>query len=341
MHTNDQPAVTNKGRIKWIWSALLVLFVLGCYQIVAGYLKPYSVHPVRVEVEIPLGSNANTIANILAEKQLIRHPKVFYYYTRIKGISQDLKAGTYVLDASWSLDKIASTLTKGGRAETVRLTVPEGLKLEQIAQRIEDAGLASKEEFLEAAGREYNFDFLAEIPKGPKYLEGFLFPDTYEVRADATPDEIIAMMLRRFGQVYSDEYRERQRELGLSTFEVVTMASIIEREAKLDEERTTIAAVFHNRLQKKMLLQSCATVQYLLDEPKVDLTTKDLEIDSPYNTYKYQGLPPGPIASPGKASLEAALYPADVDYLYFRVDPERDGAHIFSRTFAEHSMVGR
>src|SRR5690606_9588172 len=101
------------------------------------------------------------------------------------------------------------------------------------------------------------------------------------------------------------------------------------------------AAVFHNRLQKKMLLQSCATVQYLLDEPKVDLTTKDLEIDSPYNTYKYQGLPPGPIASPGKASLEAALYPADVDYLYFRVDPERDGAHISSRTFAEHSMVGR
>jgi len=200
--------------------------------------------------------------------------------------------------------------------------------------------LVSREEFLEAAAKgEFDYDFLTGVPHGEKRLEGFLFPDTYQFEADATAEEIINVMLKRFGEVYNEEYRRRAQELGLSTLEVVTMASIVEKEAKLDEERAVIAGVFYNRLKKNWKLESCATVQYLLGEPKAELSYKDLEIDSPYNTYKYYGLPPGPIASPGKASLEAALYPEEVDYLFFRANP--DGSHTFSRTLAEHNQAGR
>lgn len=353
MNTKQEPGLPNsqktikkktkrKTKIPWVLAILLVTFVAGCYLTVSTYLKPYSAQSNVVEVEIPLGSSPGTIADLLAQKELIRHPKAFYYYARLKGISQDFKAGTYLLDAAWTPEEIAHALTKGGSYATVRFTIPEGLNLEQIAQRIEAAGLATAQDFLKtAAETDFNYDFLEGIPEGPKRLEGFLFPDTYEVQAGATSEEIIAMMLRRFGQVYNEEYRQRQRELGLSTLELVTMASIVEREAKLDEERKIIAGVFYNRLKQNWLLQSCATVQYLLDEPREVLLNKDLEIESPYNTYKYPGLPPGPIASPGKASLEAALYPADVDYLFFKVDPKGNGSHIFSRTLAEHNRAGK
>jgi UPF0755 protein len=352
LNTKHEPGVPNnlrkirkkrKKRInRWVPAALLVVFMASCYLTAVSYLKPYSAQSTVVEVEIPLGSTPNTIAELLAQQELIRHPKAFYYYTRLKGISQDLKAGTYLLDAAWTVEEIALALTKGGSVATVRFTIPEGLNLEQIAQRIEAAGLVTADEFLETAAKhEFEYDFLKDIPEGPKRLEGFLFPDTYEVRAGATSKDIIAMMLRRFEQIYNDEYRQRQQELGLSTLELVTMASIVEREAKLDEERKIIAGVFYNRLQQNWLLQSCATVQYLLDEPREVLLNKDLEIESPYNTYKYPGLPPGPIASPGKASLEAALYPADVDYLFFKVDPNGNGSHIFSRTLAEHNKAGK
>ncbi|NLL18869.1 MAG: endolytic transglycosylase MltG [Clostridia bacterium] len=352
MNTKQEPGVPKnqrkirkkrKRRVNWLVPAILLAIILASsYLTATSYLKPYSAKSMVVEVEIPLGSSPSTIAELLAQKELIRHPKAFYYYTRLKGISQDLKAGTYFLDAAWTVEEIASALTKGGSVATVRFTIPEGLNLEQIAQRIEATGLVTAEEFLEtAAHHRFDYDFLIDIPEGPKRLEGFLFPDTYEVRAGATSKDIIAMMLRRFEQIYNDEYRQRQQELGLSTLELVTMASIVEREAKLDEERKIIAGVFYNRLQQNWLLQSCATVQYLLDEPREVLLNKDLEIESPYNTYKYPGLPPGPIASPGKASLEAALYPADVDYLFFKVDPNGNGSHIFSRTLAEHNKAGK
>lgn len=321
---------------------LVSLAVLALLPLAATsyYLQPSAAQSRLVEVEIPLGTSPYRVAQILADYEVIRHPKVFYYYARFKGLSHQFKAGLYTLDAAWPAEEIARALTRGGRAAAVTVTIPEGFTLEQIADRVAAANLVSREEFLAAAAAgEFHYDFLAGVPAGEKRLEGFLFPDTYQFRAGATAEEIINTMLRRFGQIYNEEYRHRAQELGLSTLEVVTMASIVEREAKLDEERPLVAAVFYNRLKKSWKLESCATVQYLLDEPKEELLYEDLEIDSPYNTYKYYGLPPGPIASPGKASLEAALYPAEVDYLFFRANP--DGSHTFSRTLAEHNQAGR
>lgn len=332
-------AKTKKAKwLPWVVGCLALLAFMF-FQLVNYCFKPYSAHPRSVEVEIPMGSTPYAIAQLLADKELIRHPQVFYYYTRFKGISGNFKAGKYTLDASWPMDKIAQALTRGGPGASITITIPEGFDLEQIADKIAGTNLISREEFLQAAANEdFDYGFLAGVPKGEKRLEGFLFPDTYQVNINATAADIINMMLKRFDEIYTDDYRQRAKELGLSTLEVVTMASIVEKEAKLDEERKIIAAVFYNRLREKWRLESCATVQYLLDEPREVLLYKDLEIDSPYNTYKYFGLPPGPIASPGKASLEAALYPADVDYMFFRAKP--DGSHIFSRTLEEHNKAG-
>jgi UPF0755 protein len=217
----------------------------------------------------------------------------------------------------------------------MRFTIPEGFELRQIADRLEADGLVNKDKFY-AAVKESDLDyaFLKGIPNRENKLEGYLFPDTYEVFKNATEQDIINKMLGRFDQVFTEEYRQRARELNMSLDQVITLASIIEREAKLDKERKIISAVFHNRLNKKMKLESCATVQYLLKEQKSVLTYKDLEVDSPYNTYIYAGLPKGPIASPGVESIEAALYPDKVDFLFFFAT--KDGSHIFSKTYQEH-----
>lgn len=338
-----QQRVSGKKKTRWLWFMLIFMIVLswGAYQGIMNFLEPYSLDSTLIELEIPRGSTPKAIGQMLADKKIIKNGEAFWVYTRWKGIDQKLKAGIYFLDSSWSLEKIAATLTRGGQTETVSFTIPEGFNLKQIAQRLEGDGLVQGEEFLKVASEgEFDFKFLQAIPSGEFRLEGFLFPDTYQINSDSSAEDIINTMLKRFDQIYSEELRQRERELGLTMLEVVTMASIIEREAKLDRERTIIAGVFYNRLQQKWRLESCATVQYLLDEPREVLLHKDLEIKSPYNTYQQIGLPPGPIASPGKASLEAALYPADVDYMFFRTDEIKgDGSHIFSRTLSQHNKA--
>jgi len=321
---------------------LLLLFTcaLGGSLIIANQLKPVSASSALVQVEIPKGASSKKIGAILADHKLIRSQNLFYYFTRFKGLDQDLKAGIFNLDASWSLEKIALSLTKSTQGPSISFTIPEGFNLKQIAARLEDKGLVSSKDFFKTVNSSrFAYGFLEDLPQGEQWLEGFLFPDTYQVKENAPPEEIINTMLRRFGEIYDAEMQARTRELGLSVLELVTMASIIEKEGKLDEERSIIAGVFYNRLKAKWLLESCATVQYLLDEPKEILLYSDLEIESPYNTYKYGGLPPGPIASPGKSSLKAALYPAEVDYMFFVA--EKDGSHYFSKTLAEHESAAK
>jgi UPF0755 protein len=219
--------------------------------------------------------------------------------------------------------------------DTVKFTIPEGYNLNQIAEKLNSLGVVSPESIQAALKVEsYKYDFIGQIPDREKKLEGYLFPDTYEIYKDTSAEAIIDKLLGRFNTVFTEEYRNRAKELNMTIDQVITLASIIEREAKLDTERKTISAVFHNRLKKNMMLQSCATVQYLFKEQKEILTYKDLEIESPYNTYKHTGLPPGPIASPGLKSIEAALYPENVDYLYFVAND--DGSHVFTKTYSEH-----
>lgn len=288
------------------------------------------------EIVIPRGSSVKTVAKILEQENLIKDSLVFELYCKLNKNADKLKAGKYSISNSLRVPEIVDVIVSGkALIDTLKFTIPEGYKLDQLVAKLNSLGVVSPEE-IEAAldPQKYEYGYISQIPEREKKLEGYLFPDTYEIYKNTTAEAIINKLLERFDNIFTEEYRNRAKELGMTIDEVVTLASIIEREAKLDTERDKISAVFHNRLKKNMMLQSCATVQYLFKEQKEVLTYKDLEIESPYNTYIYTGLPPGPIASPGLKSIKAALYPADEDFLYFVA--KEDGSHIFSKTYSEH-----
>lgn len=320
-----------------------ILFILITTSLVFIYFKN-QIKPVAINsdfnnitIKIPSGSSTAKIAELLEHNSLIKNKYIFRLIVRMKDVDGKLKAGEYLLNNKMDLYQIIDVLVKGNPKETVTFTIPEGYELSQIAEKLSNENLVNKEKFLELCNNvslfKERFDFLNKLPEGLS-LEGYLFPDTYEIYKDAKEEEIINKMLARFEQIYNDEIKKKAEELKLTMNEVITLASIIEREAKLDMERPLISAVFHNRLKKGWLLQSCATVQYVLGERKEKLTYDDLKIDSKYNTYLYKGLPPGPIASPGLKSIKAAIEPANVDYLFFVAN--EDGSHTFSRNFNEH-----
>lgn len=293
-----------------------------------------------VEVEIPSGYATPQIASLLSDKGLIHDEKVFRLVSRVEGKDSGFKAGVYSLSKSMSLEEILSSLTEGGEDIGVEtFTVPEGYEVRQIADLLSEKGLVDREKFVtlarDASAYKESYSFLGSVPDGMG-LEGYLYPSTYQIseQEENREDAIVRMMLDEFGSVYTKELESKAESLGLDTNEAITLASIIEREAQVESERKTVSAVFHNRISEQMNLQSCATVQYILEERKPNLSYDDIAIESPYNTYINAGLPPAPIASPGKASIEAALDPEEVDYLFFVA--KGDGSHTFSRTYEEH-----
>lgn len=295
-------------------------------------------NPSDIKIVIPPSSSTSKIADILYKEGLIKNQLIFKYQVKAKGVGSKLKAGEYTLSTGMDLDNIIARLIKGGKSrETVRFTIPEGFEIGQMAEKLSKEGIVDKDRFLELASSKGNFEdeytFLKEL-NDKQSLEGFLFPSTYEIFVGATEEEIIGKMLDEFEKVYIKDVEPKLKELNLTLNEAVTLASIVEREGKVDEERPLMSAVFHNRLKKGMMLQSCATVQYILGERKEVLTNEDTRIESPYNTYIHEGLPPAPIASPGEASLIAAVNPADVDYLFFVLTG--NGTHTFTKTYEEH-----
>ena len=293
----------------------------------------------KVSVKIELGSTTTGIAKLLDQKGLISDLTAFRLKSAID--HAEYKAGTYELSPSMTMDEIEKILIEGKSNEnTLEVTIPEGYNLKQIADRIESKGLCDAEEFLdETENGDFDYDFMDEMLTDEHRLEGFLYPDTYQFFEDDTAHEVIDKMLARFEEVYNKASKNADRDIlsKYSQLEIVTVASLIEREAKLDQERADVASVVYNRLDKNMKLQFCSTVQYALGKVKARLYNSDLQIQSPYNTYLNTGLPPGPIASPGKASLEAALNPNDTDYLFFVVSSKGDGSHNFAATGNEFS----
>ncbi len=294
-----------------------------------------------VVVEVPAGSSTSAIAALLQEHGIIRHPLFFRLSSRMGGHDGAFLEGTYSLRPSMGYEIIFETLEGKRENESLtRVTIPEGYELRQIAARIAETGLVSEDAFLDAANNHtFDYAFLSDLPDRDNRLEGYLFPDTYFFYEGMSADDIINAMLKRFDEVYTDEYEARARELQMTTDQVVTLASIIEREAVGDKDRKDVSSVFHNRLASSEYpyLQSCATVQYILQERKPVLSESDTRIQSPYNTYINEGLPIGPIASPGKASLEAALYPNQTDYLFFVLGA--DGKHVFTTNYADHQAA--
>lgn len=329
---------TRSSRAKWkagtrIVSVLALLGMIFAFTLV--YLGSSAGARNPVTLKIAPQSTTSQIAAQLEENGLIRNAGYFKLYAKYTGADRSLKPGKYFFKGTESLSQIISMLQTGS-PDTFSFTIPEGYTLEQIINLLASKGIAPEEELLTAIEDQgLEFPYLDELPEGPNRFEGFLFPDTYTIEAETSAKDIIQLMLDRFSEVYTAEYAARAKELDMTTVEVITLASIIEREAKQQEDRPLVSAVFHNRLDKGMLLQSCATVQYALGEVKPVLYNTDLQTESPYNTYLYVGLPPGPIAVPGEASLKAALYPADVSYLYFVAKP--DGSHVFSNTLQEHN----
>jgi UPF0755 protein len=326
------------GRRLIVILTIFLAIILLCY--LAYYLYHYLFAPVDAAdtknqlVQIPAGSDAREISLLLAQKGLVRNAWAFRLWAKWKGWDDKLQAGSYLLSPAMSTPQICAVIASG-EVNIKRFTVPEGTRLADIGRILEKDGICSQEEFQQALQKVKLPEELP--PEAEKGLEGYLFPDTYLVEEETSAEEVVAMMLSRFVSVWEEEMAPLAQDSKMSMHQIVTLASIIEKEALLDEERPLVSAVFYNRLKKGMRLESCATVLYAVGKTDERITIQDLKVNNPYNTYKHGGLPPGPICSPGLASLLAAVQPADVDYLYFISNG--DGTHHFSTTFKEHEQV--
>jgi peptidoglycan lytic transglycosylase G len=286
-----------------------------------------------IRATIPPHATLRIAAESLAHSGAIRSATLFRIYARVRRGDRSIRAGTYALPRDIGWNGVLDALY-GGKGLMRGVTIPEGFSASQVMHAVV-THLQVPAESADAAIRDSSWRRRLDIPTPT--LEGYLFPDTYFLPERSTARDAVAMMVRRFEQVWRPEWTARLDTLGLTRHDLVTLASIVETEAKLSEERPVIAGVYINRLRAGMLLQADPTVQYVLPAHKARLMYKDLRVKSPYNTYLHKGLPPGPIASPGRPSIVAALYAADVPYKYFVAFP--DGHHEFRVTEGQHETI--
>jgi len=285
----------------------------------------------RILVKIPEGASVRRIATILEENGLVRDPDKFVYATRLLGQTQSLQAGTYEFGPEFSELEVILVL-KYGEVAGRHLTVPEGYRASQIAALLEGTLDIDPAEFMDLV---HDPELMAELGVSAPSLEGFLHPDTYRFRIGTTAREAIVQMVSESRRVFDQRRRARADSIDMSVLEVLTLASIVESEAMLDRERPRIAAVYHNRLEHGWRLEADPTVRYAIGKYRRKVYYSDLDVDSPYNTYRNTGLPPGPICSPGVASIDAVLNPLTGTEDFFFVS-NGDGTHTFTRTFDEH-----
>lgn len=325
-----------------IWKLFLaVFFIVVVAAAVAFGTVMRDVNKISVaediSIDIPEGSGAAAVADILADNGVIKYPSVFRVISKTGGYDGNYQPGVVTVHKDMGYTDILNLIVSVDR-NTVTVVIPEGYTIKQIAKTLSDEGICSTDDFYAALDVSlYDYKFLKDIPNRENALEGYLFPATYEFVPNQSAHEIVNTMLKSFDNVFTDEYYRRAEEVNVTVDEVIIMASIVERETNAEGERQRVAGVFYNRLNSDMPLQSCATVQYILGENKPVLSVADTQIESPYNTYKYTGLPVGPIANPGADCIKAALYPEKTDALYFVLG--KDGEHIFSKTYEDHQKA--
>lgn len=289
-----------------------------------------------IKFSINQGDSLKDISIRLKENDIINSSEYMVILAKLKNIESKLQVGEYTIKPNTRIEDLLEQF-QDPDIEYVRVTIPEGYTFYQIANKLEEHQLVNKDKFLSMNQGILPKEIESEESKDVLYpLEGYLFPDTYFFNVNAREEEIIKTMYNKFSSILSDEYKKRARELNYSINEIVTIASLIEREAYNDEERRRISGVIYNRLEAKMPLQIDASVIYGITSGRENIERlfyKDLEVESKYNTYLYKGLPPGPISSPGEVSIEAALYPEDHNYLYYVLG---DNGHVFSETYEEH-----
>ncbi len=334
--------MTKKIKITLFTLGIMFFCALGAGGFWAAYVHKCAFVPLgktqdKVLFVIPKGSTVKNVCLKLEKNGLIRSGKVLLWYLRHKGVDGPVKAGEYRLSPSQSAWEIFREITEGKRQVLHRITIAEGLNLKQVAGIVQKKLGIDKKVFLKLC---YNIEFIRSLGiEKAKSLEGYLFPETYFFTKNVSAENVITSMVKRFNSLIKPEYLSRARELGFSFHEVLTLASIIEKETATPSERPLISKVYHERLKRRMRLQCDPTVIYGLEEFDGNLTRKDLKTASPYNTYIIKGLPPGPIANPGIDSIKAALYPAKKKALYFV--SKNNGTHYFSYTLKEHNRAVR
>ena len=332
----------NRARMKKILiiSAILIFISLCSLAVFILNLRHFAQQPAgqapeKVVITIPAGQSLKTTAEALFKNGIITSPFKFNMVARLKGYEKRLKAGEYALSANMTPIRIMEKLVKG-EVELYKLTVPEGLNIYQIADLVARAGFAQATRFIEAAT---DAELARKNSIAADSSEGYLFPETYYFPKKASSETIISTMVKRFWKVFNSAWKERADQLGFTVHQIVILASIIEKETGAPFERPVISSVFHNRLKKKMRLESDPTVIYGLKNFDGNLKRIHLATPTPYNTYKIRGLPAGPIANPGAKSLEAALYPADTKFIYFV--SKKDKTHQFSTNLKDHNQAVR
>ncbi|MCZ7555254.1 MAG: endolytic transglycosylase MltG [Bacteroidia bacterium] len=302
--------------------ALLYLFSASLLPYRSGALRP---------VDIPRGSTLGSIADSLAANDVLRDRYVFMLMARLSSSASRLQSGYYKFPESASAADILAILVAGSHQAAVRVTIREGLTIRRIAAVLaKEAGFDAEDVIALSRDR----DFIDSLGLDVRQLEGYLLPDTYDIRFDATPRQVLARMAAAMRRQFTAEFLARMDERGLSVHQVLTMASLVEGETRLAEERARVAGVYYNRLRRGMLLQADPTVQYIIPDGPRRLLYSDLAINSPYNTYMYRGLPPGPVNNPGVGAIRAALWPEEHGFYYFVADGS--GGHTFSRNYEEH-----
>lgn len=309
---------------------LLVILVFGCDMV--GIIGSSE----SVAVTISEQDNLTTISQKLEDGGVVLSKYIFKYYYQLTNPDATIYPGTVTVKQNSSYNEIVKAISNPV-TNTVTMTIPEGFEVREITARLLQNGFIQSEEEFQSTLKSFTFQTKqGTLITGEAFLEGYLFPDTYQVKKNASAEEIIELLTSNFQSKWTDQYETRARELNMSIREVITLASIVEREARKTEDFPLVASVFHNRLKNGKRLESCATVQYILKERKPVLSVADTKIDSPYNTYQNDGLPPAPISSPGILAIEAVLYPKETDYLYFFTD--KNGDNHYSKTYEEHNQ---
>ena len=327
----------NKKRLGII-GLISIIFVVSISVFIFTQIGPYNKNNTEgIVVEIPQGSTTNTISDILYKNNLIKNKAMFKISVKLSNKAQQFKAGKYLFNQTYSNKQIINDLSLGKiYNDGIKITIPEGSTSREIVSILVDKKLGKQDSYeaLISNPKEFYNDFKFLEEDDITSLEGFLYPSTYYFDENSSEKEVLSTMLSQFNKVYTNKLRDRQKELNMTTEQVLNLASIVEKEAILDKDRPIIASVFYNRLEIGMPLQSDATIQYIFKERKKIVTYKDLEIDSPYNSYKNKGLPPTPISNPGIESIKATLYPEKTDYLYFVA--KMDGGNNYSKNYEDH-----
>ncbi len=311
-------------------AAVLVAFVAAGWFANAVF-RDTSFPASSVDVVVPRGSTFDDIAALLAQHGVIGNALAFRVLGKVRHIDGDVRAGEYRFPAHQTQNAVLRALLTGGAQVAVWVTFPEGFTAKQIGERLQDAGIGRADGFEQAFKR----DTILVDGTRTKSMEGYLFPSTYLIPSDASPTDIERIMTTAFFSNLPSDVAARAKALHFTVPQIVTIASLIEAEAKVDEERPIMASVYYNRLRLHMPLQVDATIEYALPEHKTELSFADLRIDSPYNSYIHLGLPPTPIGNPGGPSLQAAFHPAKTGYLYYVY--KGGGHHAFANTLAEHN----